>query len=352
MKKKALSLFLSVLLILGAVVPFTLANGVDGDHSSSSFELAGGETCLVCGETGSHSASCSTRCSCGENKPASNHLFGCELFTCGLCGAYLTQTGGVHNANCRASVESRAIAPEACGECGMTGGTHGEGCSAAQVAPVASVPCAVCGMTDGHTLTCSTLCSCGENKPEVGHVATCDLYTCDLCGVYLNRTGFVHSATCGTNCSCGDQKPADGTHQNLCKLYVCPECGEYVNQLNTHGSDCSALTCPECGVYENQGEPHRDYCSKFLCPGCGQLVNQEGVERSNTCVCYFAELFNSVDENLTTENTYIAFVDKSQANVILFADGVQDYGLQSYVTVPTSACPVSLYCQTAGKTAT
>ena len=88
----------------------------------------------------------------------------------------------------------------------------------------AEVPfCEECSGTDAHDADCPTRCSCGENKLEVGHVATCMLYRCEECSALLNQTQWIHKKTCSQYvkvCSC-DPKPSEGEpHSELCDFYV------------------------------------------------------------------------------------------------------------------------------------
>ena len=260
--------------------------------------------CTECGQTGGHTADCATRCSCGESKPEAGHLETCELYTCTECGALLNQ-GQTHNTACSHYV---------CTECGQTGGTHSDGCSAVQAAPAASEPCAVCGMTDGHTLTCSTLCSCGATGEE--HQSTCKLYECVDCGRMINQED--HEINCPTRCTCGDQKPDDGTHLGVCPLYSCP----------TEG----------CATYPNQGMTHDMYCEFYACPVCGVLVWQPDTVLTDGCICHYASMCLGCDT--VEENTYIAFPDKSQANLTMFNRTVEEFGYEYGISaVPSSAFP-------------
>ena len=100
------------------------------------------------------------------------------------------------------------VPAEACAECGLTEG-HSDTCSQ-YVAPADPETCAECGYTDGHSDTCSQ------------YVAPVDPETCAECG-----------------CTEG--------HSDTCSQYVAPVDPE---------------TCAECGAAEG----HSDTCSQYVAP--------------------------------------------------------------------------------------
>ena len=155
-----------------------------------------------------------------------------------------------------------------------------------------------CGTTtDEHDKSCLSRCRCNESgviPEEYSHVATCDLYKCIYCGVYINQHE-EHKIDCHSFCKCGF-----------------PE--------NEHTPDCKIYKCGYCSIYPNQGEAHTHYtCPDFACPKCDKLFHKEGPTEG--CLCYYYLLVESMgnEDAAVDEDIYeIAFVDKSQETITLF----------------------------------